>query len=179
MRPSRFSSANAKGRSASASFFATATLPMSYSGGVSQGFFSTASALLPGLDLDELVVLLRRRLRALAARPAEVLRLLVGLRLCRCLGAVGLDHHQPGAFEILLRIDARRLHAGGRGGCRLGFHRPGFFPLNGLLRLDWGRHRCMLVAAGAGPGPALASPARALPLGFALGRSLLLWLLGV
>src|SRR2546426_3363247 len=179
MRPSRFSSANAKGRSASASFFATATLPMSYSGGVSQGFFSTASALLPGLDLDELVVLLRRRLRALAARPAEVLRLLVGLRLCRCLGAVGLDHHQPGAFEIVLRIDARRLRAGDRGGCRLGFHRPGFFPLNGLLCLNGSRYWRIFVAALAVPVPAMPAPAAALLIAFALGCSLLLWLLGL
>src|SRR5437762_570519 len=147
---------------------------------MSQGFFSTASALLPGLDLDQLVVLLRRRLRALAARPAEVLlRLLGGLRLCRCLGAVGLDHHQSGAFEILLRIDARRLHAGGRGRCRLGFHRHGFFLLNGLLCLSGSRYRRILVAALAVPVPAMPAPAAALLVGFALGRALLLWLLGL
>src|SRR5438552_2767118 len=138
-----------------------------------------ASALLPGLDLDQLVVLLRGRLLALAARPAEVLRLLVGLRLCRCLGAVGLDHHQPGAFEILLRIDARRLRAGDRGGCRLGFHRPGFFPLNGLLCLNGSRYWRIFVAALAVPVPAMPAPAAALRIAFALGCSLLLWLLGL
>ena len=58
---------------------------------MSQGFCSTASALLPGLDLDELFVLRRRRLRALAPRPAEILRQLVGLRRYLCLGAIGLD----------------------------------------------------------------------------------------
>src|SRR6267378_2529961 len=150
---------------------------------------SKASALFPGFDLDELVVL-RRRLRALAARPARVRRLLFGLRLCRCLRAVGLDHHQPGAFEIFLRVDGRRLRAGGQGRLRPRFHRSGFLPLrflahhcrsglNGLWRVDRGRYWRILVAPLAVPVAPMPASAAALLVAFALRRTLLLWLLGL
>src|SRR6266850_1645516 len=145
---------------------------------------SKASALFPGFDLDELVVL-RRRLRALAARPARVRRLLFGLRLYRCLRAVGLDHHQPGAFEIFLRVDGRRLRAGGQGRLRPRFHRSGFLPLrflahhcrsglNGLWRLDRGRYWRILVAAFAVPVAPMPASAAALLVAFALRWTLLL-----
>src|SRR5258708_9560416 len=145
---------------------------------------SKASALFPGFDLDELVVL-RRRLRALAARPAPVRRLLFGLRLYRCLRAVGLDHHQPGAFEIFLRVDARRLRARGQGWLRPRFHRSASLPfrflphpfrtgLNGLWRLDRGRYWRILVAAFAVPVAPMPASAAALLVAFALRWTLLL-----
>jgi len=64
-------------------------------------------ALLPvRFDLDQLVVL-RRRLRPLAPRPAEGLRFVDHLRLHGRLGAIGLDHHQAGIVQQLLRVEAR------------------------------------------------------------------------
>lgn len=47
-------------------------------------------------------------MRFLAARTAELLRLLGCLRLDLRLGAVGLDHLQAGVSQQRLRIDARR-----------------------------------------------------------------------
>lgn len=55
-------------------------------------------------------------MRPLAARPAE-LRRLIDLRLRRHrLRAIRLDHHQPGIRQDFLRIDPRFLGARGRGG---------------------------------------------------------------
>lgn len=51
---------------------------------------------------------------------------LLGLRLGRRLGAVGLDHHQPGAFQQRLGIDPRLLDAWRRR-CRRCFDGKCFF----------------------------------------------------
>src|SRR5690348_795376 len=68
-----------------------------------------SAKLLPrSFDLHQLAVL-RGRLRALAARPADRRGLLDHRRLGRRLRAVGLDHHQAGALEQLLGIDTRLL----------------------------------------------------------------------
>src|SRR5688572_5917727 len=61
--------------------------------------------LLPSLDLLERVFL-RLELRTLAARTAELLRLIFD-RHVGSLGAVGLDHHQALALEDWPGIDLR------------------------------------------------------------------------
>lgn len=61
-------------------------------------------------------VVLRRRLRPIAARAAEVLRLVDHLGLHLHLGAIGLDHDEARAFEDLFGIDTRLLGAWSRGG---------------------------------------------------------------
>src|SRR6185503_8460696 len=68
----------------------------------------SSNGLLPSFDLHQLVVL-GHGLGTLAARTAEGLRFLDGLRLHLHLAAVGLDHHEAGFAQRLLGVDARRL----------------------------------------------------------------------
>src|SRR5207302_9985934 len=120
---------------------------------------------------------------------------------CQCLGPVGLDHHQPGALEVLLRIAARRLHAGRRGGRRRRFQRPWLLPLrflapwwflvsrflthygcssrSGLLRLERARYRRLLVAPPAVPVAPMPAPAAPLLGPLPLRPTLLLRLRGL
>src|SRR2546428_11002852 len=74
------------------------------------GCFTKSGNLFPSLDLLQLLVL-RRRLRALAPRTAQMLRLL-GLRRELRLAAVGFDHHQARTFEQRLGVDLRLLALG-------------------------------------------------------------------